>query len=255
MAEPTPAVAVEQKKKEDEEEPDYYYAHRYRDEPYPADKEELETRRAQLAGRREAARAERPRDYARQPAGSARPGQVDFVDGDGRRYRILRDEVVDWDISAVPVYCRSTNQTRHRFRDVTQPGDTITLHAERSTWRRQFSNIKVDVVEIGYSPPRGSYSGRLVLDLSRTGLTTADLAASHDRPSRQGRSGRLHGRSAPVHRPGADDDDQSLQMARHDEYAIELRRKQRHARADREHSKRSGDDRSERVPASARPPQ
>ncbi len=146
--------------------------HRHRDEPYSAEADDAQTRKNQLDGRRAHARDARPWEYSRQPRVSVNKKTADFSDNDGRRYRILWDEIAgNLEAKSVPVYCKSGPTTKERFMDVIQPNGSLTLsHKATGT------QAPVIVRDIGYSSPRSSYSGRLVLDLSTSGLTAAQLA-------------------------------------------------------------------------------
>jgi hypothetical protein len=168
------------------------------------------TRVAQLHWHHQHAEARHPAV----PRPSVRPltkKTADFTDGDHRMYQIMRHESDVLDLSAVPVYCNSTSRTRSRLRDVYSPGSTIELFTMGGLVGVIAESGRARIVSIGQSSPRGSYTGRLVLDLASgfADLTMASIVASAPTPpspmvkNRRGQSALKKGR-LPRKRPGRD---------------------------------------------------
>ncbi len=166
------------------------------------------TRALQLAGRRQQARAQRPRDYAQQPRPFFTKKTADFIDDDHRFYQILRDELTGGvDLESLPVYCRSSSGTRQPLLRAHKVGDTLRLQALGPLRDvHGIRELRATLRGTGKSDPRGSFSGRLILGVASSGIsadmarTTAQPPPAPTRPT----VGRVpKKRSAPRHIPGA----------------------------------------------------
>lgn len=153
------------------------YARRHMADPYARGyPEDALVRAAQLEGRRDAARHERPRDYAKQPRVAVNKATATFADQDGRRYRILWNEIAEgaFDMANVPVYCKSGPKTRQNLQSVYEVNDSIVLASKQHKvmFRARINNIGFTRTRPG---TKASFSGRIILDLSACGLTERQL--------------------------------------------------------------------------------
>jgi hypothetical protein len=162
----------------------------------------------QLAGRRQRARAERPRDYAQQPRPFFTKATADFLDDDHRFYQILRDELSDViSLDSIPVYCRSSSGTRQPLMRVHRVGETIRLQALGPLRDvHGIRELRATLRGIGKHDPRGSFSGRLILGLESSGISVDMARSTAQEPPAPTRPtvGRVTKKSsAPRHIPGA----------------------------------------------------
>lgn len=131
-----------------------------------------------LRGRRQAARAERPWDYAAHPAIPVNRRNKDFVDGEGRSYRILRSEMRGDD--TLPLYCRSNKRTLTHLQQTSPPGSRLQLSfAGRLAEAANRDMLTVEVLEFGrQARPSRVFTGRVVVRPVDGTLTPAMIAES-----------------------------------------------------------------------------